>query len=135
MQINCSSIFFSRSQSKIWLSFDWRVDRNQSSTTNTQLKMKISIKFFIFFTIFSKNDWFFIQIFKTFRFFVKIRIVIAQWRRIWMSIHHRIFVWFEQFNLTILFVFSLTNNLFNKFWKFQFVFLFCLSFFVLIRRF
>ena len=99
------------------------------STIDTHSKIRTSIKSSRFSTIFSRDDWFLIQIFRASRSFVKIRIVIVQWRRIWMSIHHRTFVYFEQFSSTISFVFSLTDNLLNKFWKLQLVsfFLFCLS--------
>ena len=121
--------YFSRCRNRKLYCF--LIDFDEQLILFTQLKMRISTTSFQRFTIFNKNDWFFLQIFKTFRFFVKIRIVIAQWRHIWMSIHIWIFVWFEQFNSTISFVFSATKNLLNYRENFNSLsfFLFCLSFF------
>ena len=95
--------------------------------------MRTSIKSLIFFTILSRDDWPLLQIFRTFRSFVRIRIVIAQWRHIWMSTHHCAFAWFEQSKSTTSSVFSSTDNLLNKPWKLQlaFFFLFCLLSFYL----
>ena len=95
--------------------------------------MKISIKSSQFSTTFSKDDWSLIQIFRTSRAFAEIRIVIAQWRRIWMSIHIWISVWFEQLQFND-FICLFNNRKFAQlFWKFQLasLFLFCLSSFYL----
>ena len=108
----------------------WRADRNQSSATNIQLKMRISIKSFIFFTTLNRNDWFLIQIFKTFRIFVEIRIVIAQWRRIWMSIHIWISVWFEQFQFNDFICFFNNRKFVQLFWEFQLAFFFLVLFII-----
>ena len=129
-QIICSSIFFSLSLSKILLfvRFDVSIEINhQQQIFNWKWEFQSNFSFSLQFSAETTDLSF--KYSKHFELSLKFALSSLNDDALECQFTFEFLFDSNNFNSTISFVFSSTNNLFNKFWKLQlaFLFLFCLS--------